>query len=187
MEEVSHIVEVLEAAKQALSNNDSIKLKDLSNQTLHSASTQQDHGSIAIAVLVYTISKLIERKENMRLKLWNKFVKRFNSYLSLAVIAILEGKIESYESYLEQSRKSIESISVNLRPYIQEVLRKASINKASRIYEHGISLGQTAKLLGVTQWELAEYTSQSSRASDSDYNRTVDARKRAQTALEFFS
>jgi predicted transcriptional regulator len=73
-----------------------------------------------------------------------------------------------------------------MKPYIQEVLRKASINKASKIYEHGISLGQTAQLLGITQWELSEYSGQTN-VSDNDYNKTLDIKKRAKMALEFFS
>ena len=63
-------------------------------------------------------------------------------------------------------------------------MRKASINKASRIYEHGISLGKTAQLLGITQWELTEYTGQ--KREEKPYG-ALSAKKRAQMALEFFS
>jgi predicted transcriptional regulator len=83
------------------------------------------------------------------------------------------------------ARKTLSSLSVNLKPYIEEVMRKASINKASKIYEHGISLGQTANLLGISQWELSEYTGQTSIA-DTNYNNTINTKKRAQMAMEFF-
>ena len=97
-----------------------------------------------------------------------------------------EKKEDKYIEYLERIRKTISSISISLKPYIEEVLRKASINKASKMYEHGISLGQTAKLLGVTQWELTEYAGQT-KISDDYYNSTLDIKRRAQMALEFFS
>ena len=65
-------------------------------------------------------------------------------------------------------------------------MHKASVNKASKIYEHGISMGRTAKMLGITQWELSEYTGQKN-VPDNPYNETFDVRKRAEMAMEFFS
>ena len=185
-EEIEHLINVLKEAQKALSHEDSLTLKELSNQTIHCATAIQDEGSITSAVLIYTLSKLIERKEYIHIKNWNKFVKRINSFLALAEKALREKNYEAYERHLEAARKSLILISVNIKPYIQEVLRKASINKASKIYEHGLSLGKTAKLLGVTQWELAEYTGQS-RISDIPASITESEKVRAKMALEFFS
>jgi hypothetical protein len=186
MEEAKHIAEVLEATKQALTSQDSIKLKELSNQTIHCASIEQDNGSIMIAVLVYSLSKILERKENMKIKNWNEFMKKIISYLSMATVAALEGNEIAYEQHLERARKTLNSLSINLKPYIQEVVRKASINKASKIYEHGISLGKTASLLGISEWELTDYIGQS-KASESTFIRSMDVKKRIQIAMEFFS
>lgn len=186
MEEVEHIIEVLESTKKALVANNALELKELSDQTIHSASVVQDAGSTTLAVLIYVLSKLIERKNNYKIKSWNKFVKKFNGFISLSILAVKENNQEKYENYLENARNSMATISVNLKPYIQEVIRKASINKASKIYEHGISMEQTAKLLGITQWELSEYTGQKNMTN---YHKdlTLDVRKRALMALEFFS
>lgn len=185
-EEVKHVIDILESAQTSLINNDILKLKELSNQTLHSASANQDIGSITLAVLIYALSKIIERKGKVKIRRWGDFVKKFNSYINLAAKSIKEEKQDKYEEYLERARKSINQISVDIKPFIQEVFRKASINKASKIYEHGISMGRTAKLLGITQWELSEYTGQT-RVSDEDYNKTLDIKKRAMIAMEFFS
>ncbi|MBX4196190.1 hypothetical protein KW805_01220 [Candidatus Pacearchaeota archaeon] len=185
MEEPEHIAQVLEGVKKGLMQQDSALLKELSNQTIHCACTVQDIGSITIAVLVYALSKLVERKDYAKVRNWGVFVKRFNSFLDLAIKAAKDDNEKKYEEYLAQARRALTSISVNLKPYIEEVIHKASINKASKVYEHGISLGQTSHILGVTQWELTEYMGQSQRGEE--YNRTLDVRKRAKTALEFFS
>lgn len=184
MEEAEHFIEVLELMQKALKNEDSSELKSLSNQTIHSASCIQDGGSIALAVIIYTLGKLVERKDHVKIKNWESSMKKFNSWISLAIVALREKKIEEYASYLEKARASLSSISPSIKPYIQEILRKASINKASCIYEHGISLGKTAQLLGVTQWELSEYAGQ--KNVEGGFN-TLDAKKRAKMALEFFS
>jgi hypothetical protein len=185
MEEASHVISVLKQTKKSIMDGNSIKLKELSNQTIHSASVIQDPGSLTLAVIVYTFSKLIERGDDKRIKFWNKFALRVGAQIELAIDSLESNNISEYSNYLEKIRKSLNSLSINIRPYIQEVLRKAAINKASKIYEHGISMGQTAKLLGVSQWELTEYSGQKSL----DYQLNEDpviVKKRAQMALEFF-
>jgi len=186
MEEFPHLIEVVKNTKESLIKYDASKLNELSNQTLHQASAHQDMGCITLAVLIYTLSKLVERQDYRKIRNWDKFVKRFNSYMDLSILALKEQNEEKYNKYLEEARKTITSISINLKPYIQEVMRKASINKASKIYEHGISMGRTAKMLGITQWELSEYSGQKS-IPENPYNETLGVKKRAKTAMEFFS
>ncbi len=185
MEEPSHVIEVLKRTQLALQARDAQQLRALSDQTIHCASYVQDSGSITIAVMVYALSKLIERNDQARIKNWNTFVRKFNAWIDLAIKTIKEKENEEYEVYLEQARKSLVFVSGNLKPYIQEVFLKASINKASRIYEHGISSGKTAQLLGITQWELSEYLGQ--RKTDETTYSTINIKQRARTALDFFS
>lgn len=186
MEEVSHVIQVLSEAKDAFINGDSPKLRDLSNQTIHSASLVQDAGSIALAVIVYSLAKIIERGDNRKIKHWDKVANKIEDFTSLAITALKEGKIEAYESYLERIRSAITSVSANLKPYISDVLERAAINKASKIYEHGISMGQTAKLLGISQWELSEYLGQKLVEIKAGED-PLSAKHRAEMALEFFS
>lgn len=184
-QETLHTVQVLESISEALLVGDPVKLKELSNQTIHSACGFQDPGSLTTAVIAYSLGKLLERKNGMKIKRWVYFVKKFNSVITLAIKALKDDKRERYEYYLILARKSLSSISGNLKHNINDVLRKASINKASKIYEHGISLGKTASLLGITQWELADYTGQ--LKVEEAHTHTLDIKKRAQMALEFFS
>lgn len=185
-EEREHVIDILKKTKKALIDEDSVLLKELSNQTVHSASVFQDAGSITFAVIVYALSKLVERREALNVKNWGSFVKRINSKIDRAIESLENEKYEDYIEDLLQARKTLSSISENLASYVQEVLRKASINKASRIYEHGLSLEKTSHLLGITQWELSEYVGQSPSAEQKQ-NQTIDIKKRAKEALAFFS
>ncbi len=186
MEEVDHVIHVLEETKQALIAHDAGKLHQLSDQTIHCASSEQDASSIMIAVLVYSLSKIIERKDLHKIKNYDLVIKKFIGFLDLALLALREGNQEAYEGHLQRARIALTSTSLNIKPYIQEVLRKASINKASKIYEHGISMGRTSTLLGITQWELSEYAGQK-EGLEKNYAPTQDVRKRAQMAMEFFT
>ena len=72
-EENVHLIEVIEQTQRGLFSNDSNKLRELSNQTIHQASAHQDEGCITLAVLIYTLSKLIERRDHGKMKNWDKF------------------------------------------------------------------------------------------------------------------
>lgn len=185
MEDVEHKISVLEGTKQALLEKNATWLRELSNQTIHSASTQQDKGSITTAVLVYALSKLVERRDFVRMKNWDRLVEKLSDLFTAAIKAAMGGEKDKYEKYLQEAREELESFSIDFKHYVQEVLRKASINKASKLYEHGISLGQTAGLLGLTNWELTEYTGQG-KAAEIKYNQTISEKVRAKMALEFF-
>ncbi len=186
MEEVKHLIDVLEKAKKAVEEEDVLTLRDLSDQTIHNVSAHQDTGNITMAVIIYALGKVIERKSSLKIKNWNFFIKKVELQFTQAIKALKENKIDKYEKAMQMSRKAITSTSLNIKPYIQDVIRKASINKASKIYEHGISLGQTAEILGLSLWELSEYTGQT-RIPDVKYNITENVEKRAKMALEFFS
>lgn len=185
MEEVEHKISVLEGAKQALQEKNAFTLRELSNRTIHSASTNQDAGSLTSAVLVYTLSKLIERRDYLKIKNWDRLVDEIIYDFTSAIKAAMSNDEEGYNNSLIKARKNLEEFSPDFKKYIQEVIRKASINKASKLYEHGISLGQTANLLGITNWELAEYTGQGKSINDV-HDGGMTEKERANLAMDFF-
>ena len=53
--------------------------------------------------------------------------------------------------------KRISMFEKKIGKYITEVLRQARIKKGGRIYEHGLSIGLSAQLMGISKWELMDY------------------------------
>ncbi|MFW5846540.1 MAG: hypothetical protein ACOCUU_00120 [Nanoarchaeota archaeon] len=158
MQEVDNILRILKETKLALQEEDSHKLRDLSNQTNNTASRTQDPDNIAIAVIIYSMSKIIERDQYRKLKGWKKFYKQFLKKLDLIILDINKKNSRELKKNIQELRESIDNLSGRLKEFIQDVFRKASINKASKIYEHGISMEKTSKLLGISLWELANYS-----------------------------
>ena len=73
MEEPENLLKVLKEARGAVEKSDSHKLSDLSNQVIHSASIGQEPENTAVAVIIYSLSKIIERKYYHEEKGWGKF------------------------------------------------------------------------------------------------------------------
>ena len=63
MQEKENILRIFKETKEAIEQEDNIKLKELSDQTIHTASMSQDPDNIAVAVIIYSLSKIIEREE----------------------------------------------------------------------------------------------------------------------------
>jgi len=183
-----HVIKIIEEAKKALIENNSFELMQLSNRITDSSSIWQHKGDLAVIVIVYTLSKIVERKPSLNISdlNWRKFINKISLDLDSTISALEKKNFTEYENSLEKARKTIESISPNIKTHIQEVFRKASITKASRLHEHGISLEQTAKILGITQWELSEYVGKT-RITEVKGAISLDIKKRARIALEFFT
>ncbi len=186
MQEKENIIAILENAKNAMERRDAFLMRKLSDRTIHSSSIYGDPDNVGVAVIVYALSKIIERGKYASYKSWPSFLKACLNGLTASIDAIKRDDIDDFRNSITDINKAISRISGHLRDYIEDVFRKASINKASRIYEHGISMKQTADLLGITVFELAEYAGKTGIA-DVDLSITKDIRKRLKEAEDFFS
>lgn len=185
MQEKENVLRILQEAKAAIRDNNSLRLKELSNQTIHTASIAQDPDNIAVAVAVYSLSKIVERKEYQTFEGWKDFYKTVNLAVDNSINAIKKNDDKKLTESLMLIQKTISKLSGKLKNYIQDVLRKAQINKASKIYEHGISMEKTASLLGITMFELASYVGQKPDGNMS-LSKTIDVKSRIKTAEEMF-
>jgi hypothetical protein len=185
MEEPGHIQDILKKAIVSLKARDMMTLRGLSNQTVHTSSIYQDPDSIGLAVTIYALSKIVERENYRHYSDWRPFLQYCIKCMTSAIEAIKENDIEEFRNNLIKIRESIQNMSSKLKEYIFEVFRKAAISKASRIYEHGISRAETARLLGISQWELAEYVGRTGIA-DIDISITKSIQDRIKLAEKIF-
>lgn len=143
------IIQVLKQASTAIKQGKPAKVKLLSNQTIHNAGIYQDQDSLSVAIIVYAISKLMERG----------FAKTENivSQLSNLILALQKDNFKDFRYRLRRLFKSISKDDKKLGLYIEEVINQADIKKGSKLFEHGFSIGKAADMLGITQWELMGY------------------------------
>ncbi len=179
------ILDVLSHAAKALAREDSKALKDLSNMTIHNASIHQDPYSTLTAVLIYAFAKLYERSKYEQYTGWKGLCKECDTWIGEAQKALEENDDKQFENTLKNAFTMLRKVDPKLRKHLQDVINRAKINKASRIHEHGISLGRTAELLGITQYELMDYVG-STYIADVKGLHTLRVKKRLQIAREIF-
>jgi len=184
MIEKNHILEILKQTVISIKSENVILLKELSNKTIHSASIYQDPDSVALAVNIYAIGKLFENERFRYYKYWPIFIKKSLNSLARAHDFLERDKLKSFREEVINLRRNVNMFG-HLKEYIKDVFLRASINKASRIYEHGISRAETSELLGISQWELASYSAMPSIV-DIDLSITKSIKERIKFTEELF-
>ncbi len=151
MEEVvrQDILDVLKQGIDALRDGDSFRVKELSNHVIHNASIFQDEDSIGIAVLMYALSKVMERGK-----------------LDLDATAQLLGKAKSsleslnadqYRIAVKLALRKVSEADSRLKLFVNSVIEQAQLKKGGKICMHGVSVARTANILGISRWELMQY------------------------------
>jgi len=174
------IITVLKRAQRYINNQDSKSLKILSEHTIHNASMLQDQDSLSIAVIVYAISKLLER--------WgfeSEYADEARNLLGSAQFSLEQGNIDEYRDKMKKVFEFTSSVDKEFRIYIDHVIEKAQVKKGSSVYEHGISAARAAELLGIGQWELLSYIGKT-RINDAG-NQVSFAEQRMRFARSLFS
>lgn len=146
------ILRVLKKAQRNINSGDSNKLKILSDATIRNASVFQDPDSLSIAVIVYAISKLLER--------WgfeSEYADQARNLLGSAQFSLEQNRLDEYRDKMKKVFEFTASVEKEFKLYIDKVIEKARVKKGSRLYEHGISAARAAEMLGIGQWELLSY------------------------------
>lgn len=184
-DEKKNILVILKNTYKSLQTEDAVLLREMSDRTVHSASIYKDPDSVAIAVTVYVLSKIIERKDYKENKQWPSFFSKIVKDIERAASHLEKNEIKEFRTAMHDIRHTAAKLSGHLKSYIKDVFRKAQINKASRLYEHGISMAETAELLDITTWELAEYIGMTG-ISDVDLSITLPIKERINFTKKLF-
>lgn len=175
--EVRHdIIKIIHRILKVLEKGYYSQLSALSNHTIHNASIFQDQDSISIAVITYALEKIIDQPAFD--------IAAFKGKFNEALKDLRDDKVQSYRVAVKGLFKMIRNTDQKLKMYIDHVIDFAEVKKGGKIYEHGISLAQTASLIGVTQWELMEYLGTTTVVDRYREEASVD--KRLRLAREIF-
>jgi hypothetical protein len=171
------IIHVLQNAKQAILNYDAHTLQDESNHIIHCAAVYQEPAAIQTAIIIYALGKMLGRGQTIPVDI--------TSFIQKAIEFIKVNNYRGFNTEMKGLLKAISTIDDNLSRYMQHVITEAKIKKGSRIYEHGISLRQTAEIFGLSQWELMKYIG---KTKMSEYAATtIPIKKRMEFARQLFS
>lgn len=172
LDELAEILKVKE-------ESDIVQMRELSNHVIHNASVFQDEDSISVAVLIYSLSKIIERQQK-ELD-YNKLI----GMVDECIAALKKNNDEAFSKSIKNIFTFIKGIDRKLRLYIHEVVNQAQIKKGCKLCEHGISVARSAEVLGISQWELMHYIGKTTLIDQ--FSDPVNVSRRLKIARSLFS
>lgn len=172
---VGRVIEILKVKEE----KDVSELKDLSNHTIHNASVFQDECSVSIAVVIYALSKIIERNpEQLNYKKIIGFLEKTKS-------ALKNNEAHNLKLAIRKLFSEISAIDNKLSLYIHEVINDAQVKKGCKLCEHGLSTAKASQVMGVSQWELMNYLGKTKL--NENIAGIVDVRSRLKFTRNLFS
>lgn len=151
------LVRLLKKTYSYFRKKDIKKLRALSNHVIEDASIYQEDYIISLAIILYTLSKILEKGDYENNPGWNSFYKNSINDIKKLIHYITKSKFDDYSETLKKFLAEIKSLDKKVPMYIEELLNSSRIKKGSSVYSYGISLGRAAEMLGISKWELMNY------------------------------
>ena len=172
---LSDLIEILKSRGEC----DIAEIKELSNHVIHNASVFQDEDSISIAILIYSLSKIIERRQK------DLNYDKILSMLNFCILNLKNSQDEAFRKSIKGIFNFIRTVDEKLKLYIYEVIGQAQIKKGCKLCEHGISVARASEVLGISQWELMHYLGKTTLIDT--YSEPVNVARRLKFARSLFS
>ena len=186
-DERAEAVRVLSGVITAFKKYDAEEIMALSDTIIHTASITQQQHVLQLAMVIYSIGKIIARGKIRRYPQdkWNTFVTITRNELDCTLTAINTNNFKAYSKCLLNIQQVIMTLDESFMSYVDHVINQAKLTKGTKIYEHGVSLKIVAELFGVTEWELMDYAGKT-RMLDRD-SEPSDVPGRLDKARRFFN
>ena len=172
---LNSLIELLKAKEES----NIVQIKELSNHVIHNASVFQDEDSISVAILIYSLSKIIERKQK------DFDYEKVFGMINSCILNLKNGNDVLFRKSIKNIFNFVRTIDEKLKLYIYEVINQAQIKKGCKLCEHGISVARAAEVLGISQWELMHYLGKTTLIDQ--FSEPVNVLKRLKIARSFFS
>ena len=153
------------------------ELKTLSDHAIEDVAVSKDLDVISITVLIYSMYKVTET-------LSDKEYKTLLHELQNAKTALEQNNYGKYNQSIRTLFQIVKKSSTQAKEHLQDVMQAARIKKGTALLEHGLSMGQAAGLMGLSNWDLQQYAGKTT--SLEIHTESVPAKKRLQWALQLF-
>jgi len=164
------VISVLTSLKEILSSDQvtPTRLKQLSEELVEGASLFNDPDCISVSVLAYSLYKIFSK--NLDIEKTSLL-----GYVSAAL-----GSVDNDTRFRSDIRKLFDHLKKydkNIDTNILQIVKHVQVKNGLKMYEHGLSIGQAAEVMGVSKWNIMEYLGASSIV-DQDSSQRIDCKTR---------
>ncbi len=153
------------------------QLKKLSDHAVEDVALHKDLDLISITVLIYSIYKVANSFSSSDYQ-------QLISQLRSAESNLRRGDLGKYNRAMKMLFEIVRRSDTKVRLHLQDVMHAARVRKGTVLLEHGLSIGQAAGLMGLSNWDLQQYAGKTIALGQ--HQEKIPAKKRMLTALRLF-
>ena len=153
------------------------QLRVLSNDVIEDVALYKDLDVISVTVLIYSIYKVIDsmQKENRQAIIEGlKFAKQY----------LDQGNFGKYNKEIKTLFNLVKESNAKVKIHFRDVMHAARIKKSAVLLKKGLSIGQAAGLMGLSNWDLQQYAGKNTYFAD--HHERIQVKKRLLTAMRIF-
>jgi len=153
------------------------ELKELSDHAIEDVALHKDLDLISMTVLLYSLYKIDAciSKEDSRTIL---------EEMEQALQGLEKRNLGKYNQHIKNIFKMIKSCNAKVKEHLNDVMHAARIKKGTALLEKGLSIGQAAGLMGLSNWDLQQYVGKTNIQEHE--HEAVHAEQRVKNALQIF-
>jgi hypothetical protein len=163
---------------QVKESKDFEKLKKLSDHAIEDVALHKDLDVIAMTVLLYSLFKVAK-------KLTPEDYKDILKDLKIAQTSLEQHNFGKYNRTIKNLFKIVKKSNAKVKEHLEDVMKAARIKKGSVLLQKGLSIGQAAGLMGLSNWELQGYAGKTNIFDQK--HEAIPAKKRMMRALRIFN
>ena len=126
------------------------ELKKLSDELIEDVALYKDLDVISITVLIYSIYKIVNSLPTEEKGRIVKGLTAARKHLEQQNMGVYNKDVKSLYSLIKGSNSKI-------KEHLHDVMHAARIKKSAILLGKGLSVGQAAGLMGLSNWDLQEY------------------------------
>ena len=171
--DLTKAIEILEV-KEA---KDIEGLKELSDHSIDNVALYKDLDIISITVLLYSLYKVVA-------EIPEQDYKDILAELKFAKGHLEKNSMGRYNRSIKALFELVSKSNTKVKEHLDDVMQAARIKKGAILLKKGLSLGQAAGLMGLSNWDLQHYVAKT--MAFEQHHEKVTAKVRLQNALKIF-
>jgi len=152
-------------------SENAVDLRVVSNDMIDEAAVTQDKTFVTLSLIAYALSKIMSKPHLLKSDRWDGFKKHVIEHLSDGPKPVL----------LDEVVQDVREFDEEEGNYVTDIIDKARMKQASRVYALGLSLSQACELTGADMSLVSSYVG-TTKIHERPYSRSGTVAQRYKNA-----
>jgi len=158
-------------------NTDLEELKDLSEHAIEDVAVHKDLDLVSVTVLIYSLYKIFPDISEEHYKDIFLEMKKAQQQLE-------QNNMGRYNQEIKVLFDLVRGANAKIKVHLEDVMHAARIKKSASLLSKGLSIGQAAGIMGLSNWDLQQYVGKTTYFSG--HKECTPCAARMDTAFKWF-